>query len=58
MQHEIVRYAFKAGIHIARIVAKVDQLMALCDGLVDQIREKSGTANRYAEAIVQQITAV
>ncbi|MBL3588952.1 MAG: restriction endonuclease subunit S [gamma proteobacterium endosymbiont of Lamellibrachia anaximandri] len=40
-----------------RIVEKVDHLMALCDLLEDNIHDKSDTANRYAEAIVQQIAA-
>jgi type I restriction enzyme S subunit len=41
-----------------RIVAKVDQLMTLCDQLETNIRDKSDTATRYAEAIVQLIAAV
>ncbi len=40
-----------------RIVAKVDELMALCDQLEANIRNKNDTATRYTEAIVQQIAA-
>ena len=40
-----------------RIVAKVNELMALCDQLEANIRDKNDTAIRYAEAIVQQIAA-
>lgn len=40
-----------------RIVVKVDELMTLCDQLEVNIRDKSETAERYAEAIVQQIAA-
>ena len=40
-----------------RIVAKVDELMALCDLLEANIRNKNDTAARYTEAIVQQIAA-
>jgi type I restriction enzyme S subunit len=40
-----------------RIVAKVDELMTLCDQLEANIRDKNATATRYAEAIVQQIAA-
>ncbi|WP_275100339.1 restriction endonuclease subunit S [Sedimenticola hydrogenitrophicus] len=40
-----------------RIVAKVDELMTLCDQLEANIRNKSDIAARYAEAIVQQIAA-
>lgn len=40
-----------------RIVTKVDELMTLCDQLETNIRDKSDTATRYAEAIVQQIAA-
>lgn len=40
-----------------RIVFKVDELMALCDQLETNIRDKNDTAARYAEAIVQQIAA-
>jgi type I restriction enzyme S subunit len=40
-----------------RIVAKVDEMMALCDQLEANVRAKSDTASRYAEAIVQQIAA-
>ena len=39
------------------MVAKVDQLMALCDQLEASIRDKNDTVTRYAEAIVQQIAA-
>ena len=40
-----------------RIVDKVDELMTLCNQLDANIRAKSETANRYAEAIVNRITA-
>lgn len=40
-----------------RIVAKVNELMALCDQLEANIRDKNDTVTRYAEAIVQQIAA-
>jgi len=40
-----------------RIVAKVDELMTLCDQLEANILDKNDTATRYAEAIVQQIAA-
>jgi type I restriction enzyme S subunit len=40
-----------------RIVAKVDELMTLCDQLEANIREKNDTATRYAEAVVAQIAA-
>jgi type I restriction enzyme, S subunit len=40
-----------------RIVAKVDQLIALCDHLETSIRDKSEIAERYANAIVKQMAA-
>ncbi len=40
-----------------RIVVKLEELMALCDLLEANIRNKNDTANRYTEAIVQQIAA-
>lgn len=40
-----------------RIVAKVDELMSLCDLLETNIRNKNDTATCYTEAIVQQIAA-
>ncbi len=40
-----------------RIVAKVDQLMALCDELESKINISQTTAEHYAEAITQQIAA-
>jgi type I restriction enzyme S subunit len=39
------------------IVTKVDEMMTLCDQLEANIRAKSDTAARYAEAIIQQIAA-
>ncbi|MEG7524494.1 MAG: restriction endonuclease subunit S [Chromatiales bacterium] len=41
----------------AHIVDKVNELMALCDQLEANIRDKSETSTRYAEAIIQQIAA-
>ena len=40
-----------------RIVAKAEELMALCDRLEANINNKNETASRYAEAIVHQIAA-
>jgi type I restriction enzyme S subunit len=40
-----------------RIVAKVNELMTLCDQLEANIRDRDATASSYAEAIVQQIAA-
>jgi type I restriction enzyme S subunit len=40
-----------------RIVAKVDELTALCDQLEANIRSKNDTTTRYAEAIVKRIAA-
>ncbi len=38
-----------------RIVAKVDELIAFCDQLEANIREKNNVAINYTEAIVHQI---
>jgi type I restriction enzyme S subunit len=40
-----------------RIVAKVDQLMALCDSLEAALRRAEGTAQKLAEAVVAEIVA-
>lgn len=40
-----------------RIVAKVDELMALCDRLDAAITARDATASRYAEAVVRQLSA-
>jgi type I restriction enzyme S subunit len=40
-----------------RIVAKVDQLMALCDSLEVALRRAEGTAQKLAEAVVAEIVA-
>ncbi|MDF1526133.1 MAG: restriction endonuclease subunit S [bacterium] len=40
-----------------RIVAKVDQLMALCDTLEQQLNLAQSKASKYAEAIVAAMTA-
>jgi type I restriction enzyme S subunit len=40
-----------------RIVAKVDQLMALCDSLEAALRRTEGTAQKLAEAVVAEIVA-
>ena len=39
-------------------LAKVDELMALCDRLETRIREKSDTATRYAEAVVERVVGM
>jgi type I restriction enzyme S subunit len=41
----------------ARIVAKVDQLMALCDTLEAALRRAEATAQKLAEAVVAEIVA-
>lgn len=41
----------------ARIVAKVDQLMALCDTLEAALRRAESTAQKLAEAVVAEIVA-
>ncbi len=41
----------------ARIVAKVDQLMALCDELEAKIAANQTTAQRFAEAVVAELAA-
>ncbi len=40
-----------------RIVAKVDQLMALCDTLENALRRAESTAQKLAEAVVAEIVA-
>lgn len=40
-----------------RIVKKIDELMELCDKLEASIRDRNDTANRYSEAVAQQIAA-
>lgn len=40
-----------------RIVAKVDELMALCDQLDAAITARDATASQYAEAVVRQLSA-
>lgn len=40
-----------------RIVAKVDQLMALCDRLEASLRRAESTAQKLAEAVVAEIVA-
>ncbi len=40
-----------------RIVAKVDQLMALVDQLETQLAESRATAARLMEAVVAELTA-
>ncbi len=40
-----------------RIVAKVDQLMALCDTLEAALRRAESTAQNLAEAVVAEIVA-
>ena len=41
----------------SRIVAKVDQLMALCDELQSKLRAHDTKAERFAEAIVAELAA-
>jgi type I restriction enzyme S subunit len=41
----------------SRIVAKVDQLMALCDELESNLQAHDKTAERFAEAIVAELAA-
>ncbi|MEN6442583.1 MAG: hypothetical protein ABFC71_02385 [Methanoregula sp.] len=38
-----------------RIVAKVDALMALCDALESQLKERAGVQGRLAGAVVKQV---
>jgi len=38
-----------------RIVAKVDALMALCDALESQLKERAGMQGRLAGAVVKQV---
>ncbi len=40
-----------------RVVAKVDQLMALVDQLEAQLAESRATASRLMEAVVAELTA-
>ena len=40
-----------------RIVAKVDQLLALCDDLEARLRVAEDRASRFAEAIVREVVA-
>jgi type I restriction enzyme, S subunit len=41
-----------------RIVEKVDSLMALCDRLKKELREKYDTAEKLAKAVVESITGI
>ena len=40
-----------------RIVAKVDQLMALCDSLNARLKDAQATQVQFADAIVEQAVA-
>ena len=47
----------EGGLHPRRIVAKVDQLMALVDELETQLAASRATAKNLLEALVAELTA-
>jgi len=63
--HQTIYYPAWLSMHIAlppireqhRIVAKVDQLMTLCDELEAKIQGNASCAQRFAEAVVAELAA-